>query len=391
MSSNTKGFANEKFTNIKTTFDQILDSSKDSGAALAIWHEGELVVDLWGGIANQNNGKTWGEETAAVIFSCTKGLMSLAIAQLFERNLLSYDDLVVKYWPEYGSASKSKTTIRDLVSHRAGLPYFAENIELQEVLNWDLMVSKLEQEEPLWEPGNTYAYHAITHGWLAGEIIRRITGLMPGKYLEQEIASMVGATTWLGLAEELESKVAFSYSRTDLKDFFEDLIKQSTPEGNFLIRSLTLGSAFPVNLVGENVGFNSRAVHEAQIPGAGGISTARGLAKIWSATVCETDGVRLLSDETVKEVTAVQSEGKPFTDLKPPYSRFGMGFQLDSEARRYLTNASFGHDGAGGQCAFADPKHKIGFTFITTEMGGGVIEDDRATRLIEQLRLSLTN
>jgi CubicO group peptidase (beta-lactamase class C family) len=144
-----------------------------------------------------------------------------------------------------------------------------------------------------------------------------------------------------------------------------------------------------MNLVSKDQGFNSTAVHAAEIPGAGGISTAHGISKIWSSVVHETDGVRLLSDETVDFVTRVQSEGKPFTDLEPPYGKFGMGFQLDSDARRYLSQASFGHDGAGGQCAFADSEYKIGFSFVTSEMRGGEIEDDRATRLIKDLRLVL--
>ena len=146
-----------------------------------------------------------------------------------------------------------------------------------------------------------------------------------------------------------------------------------------------------MNLVGKSKGFNAPEIHQAEIPGAGGISTAHGISKIWSSVVHETDGVRLLSDETVEYVTRVQSEGKPFTDLEPPYGAFGMGFQLDSPARRYLTSESFGHDGAGGQCAFADPEHKIGFAFVTSEMRGGELEDDRATGLIQELRSILEN
>ena len=386
MSAQLAGHVSDGFEKIRDTFQQIISNAPDSGAALSIWHKGKNIVDLWGGLADKENKSPWKEDTAAVVFSCTKGLMSLALAKLFQENKFRYEDLATKYWPEFGNAGKSKATIKDLVAHRAGVPFFSDDIQTDEALNWDFMISKIENEAPLWEPSSAYAYHALTHGWLTGGLIQRITGKTPGEYLAQEISNPLNAETWLGLAANLESKVAFSYPREDLKTFFVDLAEKNTPEGNFLIRSLTLGSAFPVNLVGKDLGFNSSKLHQAQIPGAGGISTARGISKIWSAVVHETDGVRLLTDETIQHVTKVQSEGKPFTNLEPPYSKFGMGFQLDSEARRYLTNSSFGHDGAGGQCAFADPQHKIGFAFVTTEMGGGEVEDDRATRLIGDLR-----
>ena len=386
MSSQVNGFVENGFERIQKSFEEIISKAPDSGAAVSIWHKGKNVVNLWGGTADKETKSAWKEDTKVVVFSCTKGLMSLALAQLFQAKKFSYDDLVIKHWPEYEGAGKEKTTIGQLVSHQAGVPFFTEDINSEQVINWDHMISKIEQEAPIWQPGSAYAYHAITHGWLTGELIRRVSGMTPGEYLAKEISAPLKADTWLGLPSDLESAVAPSYAHPDLKSFFVDLEKQNTEAGNFLIRSLTLGGAFSMNLVGENEGFNSQAVHAAQIPGAGGISTAHGISKIWSSVVHETDGVRLLSDESVEHVTKVQSEGKPFTDLEPPYSKFGMGFQLDSPARGYLTQSSFGHDGAGGQCAFADPEHKIGFAFVTTEMRGGAVEDDRATRLIGDLR-----
>jgi len=386
MSTQVAGLVADGFEKIKTSFQEIITQAPDSGAAVSIWHKGKNVVNLWGGLADRETKAAWSEDTKVVVFSCTKGLMSLALAQLFQTGKISYDDLVVKHWPEYQGAGKEKTTIGQLVSHQAGVPFFAEDISFDQVINWDYMVSKIEQEAPVWVPGSEYAYHAITHGWLTGELIRRITRMSPGQYLAKEISAPLKADTWLGLPADLESKVAPSYAHEDLTSFFVDLKEKNTDAGNFLIRSLTLGQAFSMNLVGKNEGFNLQTVHAAEIPGAGGISTAHGISKIWSSVVHETDGIRLLSDETFQYVTKVQSEGKPFTDLEPPYSKFGMGFQLDSPARGYLTKSSFGHDGAGGQCAFADPEHKIGFAFVTTEMRGGDIEDDRATRLIGDLR-----
>lgn len=386
MSLPIEGFVAEGFEPLQERFAAIVAQAPDAGCAVSIWHKGRNVVNLWGGVANKESKTPWAEDTKAVVFSSTKGLMSLAIAMLYQNGKISYEDLVVKHWPEYKGAGKDGTTVRDLLAHRAGVPFFADDIQEDQVIDWDFMVSKIEQETAMWEPGSAYAYHAITHGWITGEVIRRITGMSPGQYLATAISSPLHADTWLGLPAELESKVAVSYPHADLTKFFVDLKEKNTDPGNFLIRSLTLGNAFSMNLVGKNKGFNAPEVHQAEIPGAGGISSANGISKIWSSVVHETDGVRLLDDETVEYVTSVQSEGKPFTDLEPPYGAFGMGFQLDSPARRYLTNSSFGHDGAGGQCAFADPEHKIGFAFVTSEMRGGELEDDRATSLIDELR-----
>lgn len=386
MSSYVEGFVADGFEKLKESFQEIISQAPDSGAAVSIWQKGENVVNLWGGLADKDAQTPWKEDTKVVVFSCTKGLMSLALAHLYQSGKIRYEDLVSNYWPEYATAGKDKTTIGDLVAHRAGIPFFEEDIQFDQVTDWNYMVSKIETESPVWNPGSSYAYHAITHGWLTGEIIRRVTEMSPGEYLAKEISAPLKADTWLGLPNELEDKVAVSYPRKDLRDFFIDLKAKNTEAGNFLIRSLTLGNAFPMDLAAPSEGFNSSKVHAAEIPGAGGISTAHGISKIWSSAVHQTEGFRLINDETVEFVTKVQSEGKPFTDLEPPYSKFGMGFQLDSAARGYLTESSFGHDGAGGQCAFADPTHKIGFAFVTSEMRGGEVEDNRATRLIGDLR-----
>jgi CubicO group peptidase (beta-lactamase class C family) len=386
VNSPVEGFVAEGFEKVLDRFAGIISQAPEAGSAVSIWHKGRNVVNLWGGVADKDSKDPWVEDTKAVVFSSTKGLMALAIAQLYQAGKINYDDLVIKYWPEYKGAGKDGTTIRDLVAHRAGVPFFEDDIQEDQVIDWDFMVSKIERESAMWEPGSTYAYHAITHGWITGEIIRRVTGMSPGQYLGKNISLPLHADTWLGLPAELENRVAVSYPHDDLAKFFVDLKEKDTNAGNFLIRSLTLGHAFSMNLVGKKKGFNSPDVHQAEIPGAGGISTAHGISKIWSAVVHETDGIRLLTDETVQYVTSVQSEGKPFTDLEPPYGAFGMGFQLDSPARRYLTGSSFGHDGAGGQCAFADPEYKVGFAFVTSEMRGGELEDDRATSLIQELR-----
>lgn len=148
-------------------------------------------------------------------------------------------------------------------------------------------------------------------------------------------------------------------------------------------RAMTLGGALPPELVSPGEAFNDPRVRAAEIPGAGGIATARGLAEVWSATVTPTGGIRLLDDAVLDTALVVQSEGAPVFDVPPPWPRWAMGFQLDSEARRYLGPTSFGHDGAGGQVAFADRHARAGFAFVTNRMEA---IDDRATRIIAAVR-----
>ena len=372
------------FESVADAFEEIISADPKMGGALSIRLGGDTVVDLWGGIADERSDSRWEEGTLNVIFSATKGLSSLLAAQLVQNGVLDYEALVTEYWPEFGGAGKGSTKVKDLLSHRAGLAIFKENLTTENVLNWQEMVRRLEIEEPLWIPGENHAYHAITHGWLIGEVISRIVGVSVGQYFRSTIAQRLKADTWIGLPSSEESRVAHLHATKEWESLFTDLEIDPTPEGDFFIRGLTLGRAFPPTLATPEGGFNERRVHAAEIPGAGGISTARGLATIWSATVVVTDGVRLLEDEVIEEATQVQSEGRPFLGREPPYSRFGMGFQLSSPAREYLGPSSFGHDGAGGQCAFADSKHRVGFAFLTNQMDGPL--DERATRLVEALR-----
>jgi CubicO group peptidase (beta-lactamase class C family) len=166
-------------------------------------------------------------------------------------------------------------------------------------------------------------------------------------------------------------------------------LEQREPGKEWLLRAMTLGGALPPDLVGDGRGFNDPRIQAAQIPGAGGIASARALATIWASTVSRTEGVRLLDDSTLDAALAPQVDGPPVFDAPPPWPRWGMGFQLDSEARRYLTGSSFGHDGAGGQVAFADRDHELGFAFLTTAMEA--VDDVRATRVIDALRETLAS
>lgn len=376
-------------------FETVLEAFKEAfadkpkmGAALSVHHDGAHVVDLWAGLSREDPDESWQEDTLGVIFSCTKGLVSILAAQLVQSGQLSYEDKVVEYWPEFGVNGKQDVTVAELLSHRAGLSAPRKWLTIDQVLNWDFMVDTLAKQEPLWEPGTGHGYHALTHGWLNGEVLRRVSGKTVGELFQENIAIPLGVDAFIGLPTELQDKGVQLTVGSSLRELtLQQEVERNPSFVDWGFRAMTLGGAFSPELVEPGLGFNSPEVREAEIPGAGGMASARALSAIWSSLIAETDGVRLLSDQMVEVSTTCQSEGEPVWDVPQPWPRYGMGFQLDSEARRYMGPRGFGHDGAGGQVSFADPDSKVGFAFITNQMEA--IGDVRATRIIDALKAAI--
>jgi CubicO group peptidase (beta-lactamase class C family) len=382
------GASSPAFDQVVDVFQDILAAQPDAGAALAIRVDGESVVDVWGGIADRRDQSSWGRDTASVIFSCTKGLMSILAARLVAAGRLDYDARVADYWPEFAQAGKEDVRVRHILAHQSGLSALQRDLTIDEILDWNTVTAALAAAPPLWTPGSGYAYHALTHGWLIGEVIRRVTGTEIGAWFASDLAKPLHAAAWIGLPPGEGVTVAHMEVGASLAALVEQQAATRDPEAiDWPDRAMTLGAAFPPELVAFELGFNEPRVQAAAIPGAGGIATARALAAIWSATVAETDGVMSLDRETRTLATEVATEGAPVFDIPGPWPRWGMGFQLDSEARRYFGESSLGHDGAGGQVAFADADSRVGFAFLTNQMEA--IDDFRGTRLVEALKDSL--
>ena len=385
MGSRVSGTVASGFEPVAEAFDAGFGGLPKMGAGLCIRVDGKIVVDLWGGIADARDGRAWQADTPTVIFSCTKGLVAIVAAQLVAEAKLDYDAPVARYWPEFAANGKHAVTVAEALSHRAGLSALRCDLGLEDVLDWDRMTAVLAEQEPLWAPGTGHAYHALTHGWLNGEIIRRVTGKSIGDTLRERIAVPLSADVTIGQPGTLRLPPAHVIADPALSRFWLD--EAAKPEPNWLLKSMTLGHAMPADLVTPDGGFNDPRVQAAEIPGAGGIASARALAAVWSATVATTDGVRLVRDGALERAVTPASFGPPVFEVPEPYCNWGLGIQLDSPARRYLTSQSYGHDGAGGQVQFADPRHKVGFGFVTNWMMGP--DDTRATRIIDALRALL--
>lgn len=367
------------FERLKEVFAAGFEGRPSMGAGLHVKQGGRVLADLWGGIADPKTGRDWQADTPAVVFSCTKGLMSILAARAVQAGLFDYDTKVAALWPEFAAMGKADVTVAQALSHRAGLSALRDDLTEAEMLDWSRVTTALAAQEPLWPPGSAHHYHPLTHGWLAGEILARATGLRPGALFAREITAPLQADAWIGLPEAVAPRVARSQVSAPLQQLWKD--EAAKPAPNWPYRAMTLGHALPADLVTEDGGFNAPNIRAAEIPGAGGIASARALATIWQACVAD----RPLIDPALRaRATVVQSEGPPFFGGEPPFCRWGMGFQLDSPARRYVSDTSFGHDGAGGQSAFADAGLGLGFAFVTNWMMGP--EDTRAHDLTTTLR-----
>lgn len=366
------GYLKPGFEKLEAIFADALRLSHNGGAALSLRVDGELVANLWGGFAAP--GRRWEESTPSVVFSTTKGIATILIANQVAKGTIELDKPVANYWPEFGQAGKQDITVREVLAHKAGLSALRQDLNLEQVLNWEFMVDALAKAEPLFDK-TKHQYHAVTFGWLVGEILRRVTGIQIGKLLQEVITEPLGINGWIGAPAEVLPEVAVLQQT-------QELPPQIVPE--LQTKAMTLGNAFPGNLIGPGEGFNNPKVQMAELAGVGGIFDANAISKIYSACVSNNEPVRLMPDGVISDMTTVQSQGPSHLEKMPPFPKWGSGFTLSSDRRYLLTDKSFGHDGYGGQIAFGDPIHKVGFAFITNDLQ--VADDNRGDSLVAAVR-----
>ena len=354
------------------------------GAAVAAYVDGRKVIDLWGGLADPAAGRAWTADSVPILFSMTKGVSTILALRLLEQGLLDLDAPVATYWPEYGTAGKEHTTVRHLLSHRAGLPAVDGPVSWEDLADPSGMAARLAAQEPVFEPGTHHVYQAITFGWLVGEVIRRASGLSYGEALQREVVGPLGLDLWVGLPEEQEDRVA----PIQPPDIPVEIIEAVMPEGSMPWRIMTLNGLMPVSIAGPGIGMNDRRWRAAEVPSANLMATARSVARMYAATIGEVDGVRLLQAETVADATIVRSDG-PQWDGNPDQPSWGTGFLLPFPRQPQLGPRSFGHDGAGGPIGFADPERGASFAHTLNQMQVHFEPDPRTTALVDAYRTCL--
>jgi CubicO group peptidase (beta-lactamase class C family) len=379
------------FGPVHDSFRRNYEHYGEFGGATAVYVEGRKVVDLWGGAADRQAGRRWEQDTLSLVFSSSKGVLTICALHLAETGALDLDSPVTRYWPEFAAHGKQDILVRWLLSHRAGLALVDEGLRFDDVLSWTSMVRALERQGPNWPPNQAHAYHSLTLGWLVGEVIHRVSGLLPGEYFRTYIAEPLGLDSWIGLPETEQERVAHievvpeSWSDPSVAA----AIAASVAADDRALRANTLNGLIdlPIPGISRALGWNRPELHRAEIPAANLVTTARSLAKLYGATVGEVDGQRVLSAAAVAGAIVPQAEGVPLFGIAVSgcWQRWGTGFELPTLlGRPMLGPASFGHGGAGGQLAFADVDARAGFSFVTNTMGGA--PDARAQSVADAVR-----
>lgn len=384
------GTVADGFEGVRDAFEANFTEHGDIGAGVAVFVDGECVVDLTGGVVDPVSGAAYGPDALQLVFSSTKGVAAICANLLAQRGQLDFASKVADVWPEFAANGKADATIADVLSHRVGLPVIDERLSLAEVLEIDPVVEALAAQTPLWEPGTAHGYHALTYGWLVGEIVKRVDGRPIGQFVAEELAQPLDLDLWIGLPDDEHERVVpliamdptestFDLADPEIAPLLGDLATAFLDPESVTNRALHLNGAF--GLGGEGgMAWNTPEVWRSQIPAANGITNARSLAALYAACVSEVGGVRLLDDETVKRATEEHSEGRDRTLIVP--TRFGLGFFIPSKFSPLMGPASFGHAGAGGSLGLADPARRIGFAYVMNKMSANLSNDPRTSGLI---------
>ena len=376
-----------KFAAVRDAFSRNFVEHGEVGAAFTAYIDGECVVDIWGGVADKTKDRPWDRDTLQLVFSCTKGATSVCANLLAERGELDINAPVTEYWPEFAAEGKGAIPVRWLLSHEAGLVALDVELTAEDAYRWTPVVDALAAQAPLWEPGTAHGYHAVTFGWLVGEVVRRITGQSLGAFFAKEVAEPLGLEFWIGLPPELEPRVSrlVGMGAGGESDGDDDGVASAGLTANLDPSLLIVRALEPVK--GLSGAFNSPELHQAELPAANGICTSRSLARMYAGLIGEVDGVRILQPQTVDAARATVSRGPDKVLFLETH--FGRGFMLPSAFFPMAGGSCFGHPGAGGAVGFADPERRIAVGYVMNRMLTNLAGDPRSTALVDALYASL--
>ena len=361
------------FEPVRDEFARNFAERGEVGAACCVYRGGDPVVDLWGGTTAAGGEVRYTDRTLQMVASATKGALAIVAHRLAERGELDLEAPVARYWPEFAAAGKEGVPVRWLLSHQAGLPAIRRKFSTDEIAGWTAPVAALAAAAPAWEPGTDHGYHAITYGWLVGEVINRVTGTTCGQVFAEEVGRPLGLDLHIGLASAEHQRVAPLIPP----------VAAGTPD-ELTARLLDPGSlahwAFLIPS-GLYAIMNDPVIWGAELPAANGMGTAHALARLYAAVIGRVDGVRLLAPGTVARATEERCRG---IDRVIGYeTAYALGFQLPFPFRPMAGPGSFGHYGLGGSVGFAHPGHGFTFGYTVNQMGPGTPADRRSVPLVD--------
>tara|TARA_R110002072_G_scaffold315_6_gene2176 strand:+ start:3644 stop:4783 length:1140 start_codon:yes stop_codon:yes gene_type:complete len=372
-----QGIASDKFEGVRNQFQTHLDTGADIGASFCVTKDGEAVVDLWGGYADIERTRPWEKDTIVNVYSTTKTMTALTALLLADRGELDFDAPVAKYWPEFAASGKADVKVSHLMSHSAGLSGWREPFTTEDLYDWEKATSLLAAQAPFWEPGKQAGYHAITQGYLVGEVIRRIAGKSVGTVFREEIAEPMGADFHIGLPAAEDNRVADLQPPPDGSISMDPVMTET--------KKLTL-----TNPVIDVSATRTRDWRGAEIPAAGGTGNARSVAMIHTilANGGSAGGKQYLSESGCRKALEQQIEGTDMI-LGIPV-RYGLGFGLSGPMSPALNKHSMFWGGYGGSIALIDMQAHTTVSYAMNRMEGTTTGDMRAISLAMQAMPGLT-
>ena len=367
---------------IEPLFRENFSRFGELGAAVSIWQNGEPILDLHGGFRDRKQEQPWNDNTITLVWSATKGIGTACLLHALQENKIKIERRVSEFWPEFGQNGKTDITLAQLLSHSAGICALDQNAE---VTDYPAVIRALEKQTPLWPPGSAHGYHARTFGFLIDECTRRIGGISISNYWRKIFAEPLSLDFWIGLPENLNSRCASIYpAKANIPPepfkFYKDLLTPGT------LQRRTFTSPYGLNAVSE---MNKSENRERELVSFGGIGSASALAKFYStlANGGEIGGRRFFGTDSINLMTTAIGDGLDRVFEIP--TAFSAGFMKDSASvhRKIFgpsTNA-FGHPGAGGSHAFADPENKISFAYVMNQMEQSVLPNEKSLRMVDAI------
>jgi CubicO group peptidase (beta-lactamase class C family) len=372
------------FEAVREAFADNFARRSELGGACCAYHRGEKVVDLWGGIRDTQTNELWERDTMVIVYSATKGLSAMTMALAHSRGWLDYEEYVCRYWPAFAQQGKERITVRQLLSHQAGLYALDQPLDRALVADLDRLAVVLARQKPEWEPGTRQAYHAITLGFYEGELLRRIDPKHRslGEFFQDEIASPLGLEAYIRLPESIPNARLATIARPTL-------IQMARGFGiRFMVEALNRRSNITRALRGSELPHDPSRVYARnfEVPSGGAVATARGIAHAYSAFArgCQL-GLRqatldLLAAPAIPPVRGFHDECMKSDDIQ-----FSLGFMKSTPQWRFGSAAAYGAPGAGGSLGFADPAAGIGYGYVTSQMGTHLTGDPRDVALRDAL------
>lgn len=363
------------FEKVRDEFIRNFTERGDIGAACAIYHQGEKVVDLWGGYRNHETKAPWEEDTMVLVFSTTKGIASIAIAHAHSQGLFDYDDLVVQHWPEFAQEGKAQITIRQLLNHQAGLSAIDEPLNDTHLSNPDKMAVAIAKQKPAWEVGEKHGYHAITLGWYEGELLRRVDPKHRtiGQYFQDEIAKPHDIEFYIGLPTDIPRERVALLKGYKPWQMLLNLNKMPWPfVKNMLNPSSLTGRSFSnPKQFGDITSFNDIEIQSIELPAANGIGQVRDIARAYGELALggASLGINPETFNALTEPATLPTHGALDAVLHINTS-FSLGYLKPSADIHFGSSTrAFGTPGAGGSFAYADPDAGIGFAYGMNKLG----------------------